>query len=208
MFFVFFFQAEDGIRDVERSRGLGDVYKRQPTNNVPSDIKQIHRKQWGEKCDYDEEFEIETDKEVKTPEGETKYKSIKNIAEEAMQGNEQVDMTESAEAQNVKTYFNERPEHEDIITRPLGKNFNFDEEIVVESGPEINTPKHKKKKVKQGVESKDEGLPEEIIEEIAEEGVIPEEDSKLGEESYQFDQFLTANKTNYKGKTLSFIIMI
>ena len=27
---VFFFQAEDGIRDVERSRGLGDVYKRQP----------------------------------------------------------------------------------------------------------------------------------------------------------------------------------
>ena len=27
--YVFFFQAEDGIRDVERSRGLGDVYKRQ-----------------------------------------------------------------------------------------------------------------------------------------------------------------------------------
>ena len=27
--FCFFFQAEDGIRDVERSRGLGDVYKRQ-----------------------------------------------------------------------------------------------------------------------------------------------------------------------------------
>ncbi len=26
---MFFFQAEDGIRDVERSRGLGDVYKRQ-----------------------------------------------------------------------------------------------------------------------------------------------------------------------------------
>ena len=25
----FFFQAEDGIRDLERSRGLGDVYKRQ-----------------------------------------------------------------------------------------------------------------------------------------------------------------------------------
>eukprot|EP00831_Metopus_contortus_P056588 TRINITY_DN48553_c0_g1_i1.p2 TRINITY_DN48553_c0_g1~~TRINITY_DN48553_c0_g1_i1.p2 ORF type:complete len:121 (-),score=25.64 TRINITY_DN48553_c0_g1_i1:45-407(-) len=29
MSFFFFFQAEDGIRDVERSRGLGDVYKRQ-----------------------------------------------------------------------------------------------------------------------------------------------------------------------------------
>ena len=29
-FFLFFFQAEDGIRDLVRSRGLGDVYKRQP----------------------------------------------------------------------------------------------------------------------------------------------------------------------------------
>ncbi len=29
MVIFFFFQAEDGIRDVERSRGLGDVYKRQ-----------------------------------------------------------------------------------------------------------------------------------------------------------------------------------
>ena len=28
--FFFFFQAEDGIRDLVRSRGLGDVYKRQP----------------------------------------------------------------------------------------------------------------------------------------------------------------------------------
>ena len=27
---VFFLQAEDGIRDLVRSRGLGDVYKRQP----------------------------------------------------------------------------------------------------------------------------------------------------------------------------------
>ena len=29
MISVFFFQAEDGIRDLVRSRGLGDVYKRQ-----------------------------------------------------------------------------------------------------------------------------------------------------------------------------------
>ena len=29
LFRVFFFQAEDGIRDLVRSRGLGDVYKRQ-----------------------------------------------------------------------------------------------------------------------------------------------------------------------------------
>ena len=28
----FFFQAEDGIRDLVRSRGLGDVYKRQLEN--------------------------------------------------------------------------------------------------------------------------------------------------------------------------------
>ena len=26
---MFFFQAEDGIRDAQESRGLGDVYKRQ-----------------------------------------------------------------------------------------------------------------------------------------------------------------------------------
>ena len=33
----FFFQAEDGIRDLVRSRGLGDVYKRQVmyTDSVP-----------------------------------------------------------------------------------------------------------------------------------------------------------------------------
>ena len=30
---VFFFQAEDGIRDLVRSRGLGDVYKRQEYAN-------------------------------------------------------------------------------------------------------------------------------------------------------------------------------
>ena len=41
---AFFFQAEDGIRDVERSRGLGDVYKRQePTIVVPENRKQKNR---------------------------------------------------------------------------------------------------------------------------------------------------------------------
>ena len=35
MFFCcFFFQAEDGIRDLVRSRGLGDVYKRQLPSRV------------------------------------------------------------------------------------------------------------------------------------------------------------------------------
>ena len=30
----FFFQAEDGIRDLVRSRGLGDVYKRQTLDDL------------------------------------------------------------------------------------------------------------------------------------------------------------------------------
>ena len=37
MVFFFFFQAEDGIRDLVRSRGLGDVYKRQGLLQHPSD---------------------------------------------------------------------------------------------------------------------------------------------------------------------------
>ena len=36
----FFFQAEDGIRDLVRSRGLGDVYKRQP-------LMPVTRAEWG-----------------------------------------------------------------------------------------------------------------------------------------------------------------
>ena len=34
---VFFFQAEDGIRDLVRSRGLGDVYKRQEEDGAVGD---------------------------------------------------------------------------------------------------------------------------------------------------------------------------
>ena len=30
----FFFQAEDGIRDAQESRGLGDVYKRQTSSTT------------------------------------------------------------------------------------------------------------------------------------------------------------------------------
>ena len=33
-FVNFFFQAEDGIRDLVRSRGLGDVYKRQDRDEI------------------------------------------------------------------------------------------------------------------------------------------------------------------------------
>ena len=37
---IFFFQAEDGIRDLVRSRGLGDVYKRQlPVSPEHGEIK-------------------------------------------------------------------------------------------------------------------------------------------------------------------------
>ena len=34
----FFFQAEDGIRDLVRSRGLGDVYKRQPEEGMSESV--------------------------------------------------------------------------------------------------------------------------------------------------------------------------
>ncbi len=32
--YTFFFQAEDGIRDAQASRGLGDVYKRQDYRGI------------------------------------------------------------------------------------------------------------------------------------------------------------------------------
>ena len=46
MFWSFFFQAEDGIRDLVRSRGLGDVYKRQIArkkglHRVDAEIEQV-----------------------------------------------------------------------------------------------------------------------------------------------------------------------
>ena len=38
---LFFFQAEDGIRDLVRSRGLGDVYKRQDKNSGKVDEDEV-----------------------------------------------------------------------------------------------------------------------------------------------------------------------
>ena len=38
---IFFFQAEDGIRDLVRSRGLGDVYKRQEGESESSQVRGI-----------------------------------------------------------------------------------------------------------------------------------------------------------------------
>eukprot|EP00658_Telonema_sp_P-2_P010841 TRINITY_DN1411_c0_g2_i12.p1 TRINITY_DN1411_c0_g2~~TRINITY_DN1411_c0_g2_i12.p1 ORF type:complete len:141 (-),score=42.05 TRINITY_DN1411_c0_g2_i12:596-1018(-) len=45
MFFFFFFQAEDGIRDAQESRGLGDVYKRQASDYKlqPKVVKALER---------------------------------------------------------------------------------------------------------------------------------------------------------------------
>ena len=39
---VFFFQAEDGIRDAQESRGLGDVYKRQVWKDDNGRIIDLH----------------------------------------------------------------------------------------------------------------------------------------------------------------------
>ena len=46
---LFFFQAEDGIRELVRSRGLGDVYKRQPVDrdgDVPSGHSRVRLRAW------------------------------------------------------------------------------------------------------------------------------------------------------------------
>jgi len=43
----FFFQAEDGIRDLVRSRGLGDVYKRQGESELSKDEFQKEIKLYG-----------------------------------------------------------------------------------------------------------------------------------------------------------------
>ena len=46
VFVFFFFQAEDGIRDLVRSRGLGDVYKRQALKmaEIPAAAPQASRR--------------------------------------------------------------------------------------------------------------------------------------------------------------------
>ena len=38
---IFFFQAEDGIRDLVRSRGLGDVYKRQMLEKMGFEVEAV-----------------------------------------------------------------------------------------------------------------------------------------------------------------------
>ena len=43
MLFFFFFQAEDGIRDLVRSRGLGDVYKRQTMEGMKLNLEHVYQ---------------------------------------------------------------------------------------------------------------------------------------------------------------------
>ena len=50
---LFFFQAEDGIRDLVRSRGLGDVYKRQAQGAVRLHVRERVTKGFGE-CQTEE----------------------------------------------------------------------------------------------------------------------------------------------------------
>eukprot|EP00658_Telonema_sp_P-2_P075792 TRINITY_DN65552_c0_g1_i1.p1 TRINITY_DN65552_c0_g1~~TRINITY_DN65552_c0_g1_i1.p1 ORF type:complete len:117 (-),score=34.49 TRINITY_DN65552_c0_g1_i1:267-617(-) len=45
-FFFFFFQAEDGIRDAQESRGLGDVYKRQIEDCIAANECFLERKNY------------------------------------------------------------------------------------------------------------------------------------------------------------------
>ena len=47
MLWFFFFQAEDGIRDLVRSRGLGDVYKRQALELAMIDVEHLETQSIG-----------------------------------------------------------------------------------------------------------------------------------------------------------------
>ena len=60
---IFFCQAEDGIRDLVRSRGLGDVYKRQVGNVVdPLEMMEVHGadiiRLWTMLSDYSEDIRL------------------------------------------------------------------------------------------------------------------------------------------------------
>ena len=57
-----FFQAEDGIRDLVRSRGLGDVYKRQHVFIAPQMyLENRYKDEW----DFEMENDYEMPEEIK-----------------------------------------------------------------------------------------------------------------------------------------------
>ncbi len=51
MRYIFFFQAEDGIRDLVRSRGLGDVYKRLVVDTFSPEERSILADMHEDLCD-------------------------------------------------------------------------------------------------------------------------------------------------------------
>ena len=57
---VFFFQAEDGIRDAQESRGLGDVYKRQ------DGINSVLRIRWPKSSDLGPKSDDSTHRIIKS----------------------------------------------------------------------------------------------------------------------------------------------
>ena len=63
VFLFFFFQAEDGIRDLVRSRGLGDVYKRQGGARGPEPLARRVRRVQGEGLDHDGALVVQPDPE-------------------------------------------------------------------------------------------------------------------------------------------------
>ena len=71
-FFFFFFQAEDGIRDAQESRGLGDVYKRQvytTTSNIKENILDqfiTHNQVWSMYCLSPNEMQFPDDTYMKS----------------------------------------------------------------------------------------------------------------------------------------------
>ena len=52
MYVLFFFQAEDGIRDLVRSRGLGDVYKRQIKSQAEKMVTAFKDENYSDLLDY------------------------------------------------------------------------------------------------------------------------------------------------------------
>ena len=56
LFFFFFFQAEDGIRDRSPSRGLGDVYKRQVLIYATSNRRHLIRETFSDKEEVREDM--------------------------------------------------------------------------------------------------------------------------------------------------------
>ena len=55
-----FFQAEDGIRDLVRSRGLGDVYKRQLPERIRMQVAGVDRD--AEVLDLRQQFALPLDR--------------------------------------------------------------------------------------------------------------------------------------------------